>query len=118
MANSVDNRSSLVSRILVAIAAGTLQPNPVKVGNSALPLTPKTLNSLSTLTAILGSKPLSSSKPMKKNTMAMRGRKVRTVPTPPIMPSATKLARMGSGMVLCANSIRESHIASTIPTIL
>ena len=82
-------RSRSDESVLVAIIAGTEHPKPRSKGTKLLPESPIFLKSLSIIKAILAIYPLSSKIDKKKNNTTIIGKKLRTLPTPPKIPSIT-----------------------------
>ena len=74
-------------KVRLAITPGTVHPNPISMGTILLPERPIFLSSLSITKATLAIYPLSSSRDRKKNSITMRGIKLRTLPTPAKIPS-------------------------------
>ena len=70
--------------------AGTEQPVPIKIGMKDFPDKPNFLKTLSRIKAILDIYPMSSRIAMNKNKAAITGKKPRTAPTPPIIPSTKR----------------------------
>ena len=82
--------SFTLSRALVAMTAGTVQPNPKSMGKNALPDSP-TIPMVSFITyATLAIYPLSSRKARARNRIKILGRKVSIPPTPAMMPSTIR----------------------------
>ena len=94
----VNRRSFLFSNVLVAIIAGTLQPNPINRGMNDLPCNPILCISLSIMNATLAIYPESSIKDINKNSINMLGKNTITPPTPPITPSMIRSWMAPSGI--------------------
>src|SRR5574344_313231 len=73
--------------VLLAITAGTVQPNPISIGTILRPESPIRLNNLSITNATRAIYPLSSSNDKKKNKVTIIGKKLNTLPTPVKIPS-------------------------------
>ena len=76
-------------RVLLAITAGTEQPNPSSIGTKLLPERPILRRNVSITKAILAIYPVSSNIDKKKNRIRITGRKLSTLPTPVNIPSIT-----------------------------
>ena len=73
--------------VLLAITAGTEQPNPINIGTMLRPESPILRNNLSITNATLAIYPVSSSNERKKNNVTIIGKKLNTLPTPSKIPS-------------------------------
>ena len=82
--------SCSVSSALVAIIAGTVQPNPKIIGKNAFPDNPTFPMTESITYATLAIYPLSSKIANARNRIKIFGRKVKIPPTPAIMPSTNR----------------------------
>ena len=82
-------------RVLLAITAGTEQPNPSSIGTKLLPERPILRRNVSITKAILAIYPVSSNIDKKKNRIRITGRKLSTLPTPVNIPSITRLFTTG-----------------------
>ena len=84
-------RSRSLVKVLVAITAGTVHPNPISIGTILRPDNPIFRSTLSITNATLAMYPLSSINDKKKNKVTMIGKKLNTLPTPVKIPSITRL---------------------------
>ena len=82
-------------RVLLAITAGTEQPNPSSIGTKLLPERPILRRNVSITKAILAIYPVSSNIDKKKNRIRITGRKLSTLPTPVNIQSITRLFTTG-----------------------
>ena len=80
-------RSRSEGRVRVDIIAGTEQPNPINIGTKLRPDRPMQRNSLSIKKATRAIYPVSSKMERKKNKITITGRKLKTLPTPAMIPS-------------------------------
>ena len=87
----VIRRSFSFSIVLVAIIPGTPQPELIKNGIKDLPDKPKRLKILSMMKATRAIYPQSSRIDRNKKTIAICGANPIGAPSPPIIPSTTKL---------------------------
>ena len=91
----------LVSKVLSAIMAGTLQPNPIDRGTIAFPLKPILRKLFSKRKAVRSKYPLCLRIDMKKNKIIINGRNTIIAPTPPIIPSInSELQKLGGNIVV------------------
>ena len=79
-----------LGNVLVDMTAGTVQPKPMSIETMLFPESPILRKSLSIKKATLAMYPLSSRIERKKNNVTTIGRKLRTLPTPPKIPSITR----------------------------
>ncbi len=79
-----------LGNVLVDITAGTVQPKPMSMETILFPESPILRKSLSIKKATLAIYPLSSRIERKKNKVTTIGRKLKTLPTPPKIPSITR----------------------------
>ncbi|BAA30306.1 170aa long hypothetical protein [Pyrococcus horikoshii OT3] len=100
------------SSILVAITAGTLQPNAKTIGIIAFPGSLNTLKYLSITAATLARYPLSSNIDIPTKRRNTRGKKLRTVPTPPIIPSTTKPLMVSFAILSPSHSPKDEKASS------
>ena len=96
------------SKVLLAISAGTEQPNPIRSGINDFPLKPNLLNNLSITKATLAIYPLSSRIDINKNNTKICGKNDTTPPSPASIPSPTSDNAHSLAPIFC----RELSIVS------
>ncbi|OQA52416.1 MAG: hypothetical protein BWY45_03160 [Euryarchaeota archaeon ADurb.Bin294] len=107
--------SALLCRVLVAMIAGTLHPNPIRNGMNERPCRPTECISRSMTNAALARYPVSSRMESSRNRTNMLGTKTRTDPTPPITPSDRNDLTNGSISTPFIRSVKYPNMYS-IPT--
>ena len=96
----ISTRSSSSVAVLLASTPGTLQPKLIIIGKTALPDNPNLAKKRWKAIAILGANPESSSIAMNNDISIISGRNDSTLPTPGIIPSATRLTSHSGEPVL------------------
>ena len=76
--------------IRAAMIAGTLQPLPISIGMKLFPESPNLRNIRSIMNATLAIYPLYSNTAKNKNRTTICGKKPKTAPTPPSIPSTSR----------------------------
>ena len=92
----VIRRSFSFSMVLVAMTAGTPQPEAMSIGMKDLPDRPKRRNTRSMMKATRAMYPQPSKKPSRMNSTISCGMKPMTAPTPAMMPSSTSDCTQGA----------------------
>ena len=108
----VARRSRRLSRLRVAITAGTLHPNPINSGMKLLPCRPILCMKRSMRNAARAMYPVSSRNAIARNRSRMLGRKTTTPPTPAITPSTISERRYPSGRRLPTTDPSQANPAS------
>ena len=101
VAMMVAMRSRRFGITLVAMIDGTAQANPEISGTTDCPESPTARMARSMRNAVRARYPVSSMRMMNRKRMSIWGRKITTLPTPAITPSARKLANAPAGSVSC-----------------
>ncbi len=93
---TVMRRSFSFSMVLVAITAGTPQPDAISMGMNDLPDSPKRRNTRSMMKATRARYPHPSKNDSSRNSTMSCGTKPSTAPTPPNTPSTMRLVTQGA----------------------
>ena len=109
----VMRRSLSFSIVREAIIPGTPQPVPMSMGINDFPERPNLRKIRSRMNATRDMYPQPSRKARKKNSTMICGTKPRTAPTPPTIPSTSKLWSQGAALAL---SRPKSHSAGILGT--
>ncbi len=100
------------SMVRDAITPGIPQPVDTSMGMKLLPERPNFLKILSMMKAIRDIYPTSSKMARNTNKMSIWGTNPSTAPTPPTMPSATRLTSQGATAMFCKSVVTPGTIHS------